>query len=195
MVADHQLAEARDPDGHSVVLLARIWHEKITRDHPEVREHLAEVLDAVTRPDHVEKDPRGARRRYYRKESGPSRWLLVVVSFEQQPGRIMTALAMRKDPQAMEAVNVRIGPLVFDHSDYDAEGDVLYLHIGSPQNGDGEETPEGHVLRFEPATHRVIGLTVINARWLLERDGRLVVTVPEKVEASAEELAAALAAA
>ncbi len=43
----------------------------------------------------------------------------------------------------MEAVNVRIGPLVFDHADYDQDGDVLYLHVGSPQPGEGEETPEG----------------------------------------------------
>jgi len=49
----------------------------------------------------------------------------------------------------MEAVNVHIGPLVFDRADY--------------------------------------------ARSVLDRDGRLVVTVPETVEASADELAAALA--
>lgn len=93
----------------------------------------------------------------------------------------------------MEVVNVNIGPLTFDHADYD--GDVLYLHIGAPQRADGEETPEGHVLRFEPGTRRIVGLTIINARWLLERDGRLIETVPETVEASADELAAALAAA
>jgi hypothetical protein len=95
----------------------------------------------------------------------------------------------------MEAVNVKIGPLVFDHADYDAEGDVLYLHVGVPQDAEGEETPEGHVLRFEPGTQRIVGLTVINARWLLDRDGRLTITIQETVEASAEDLAAALAAA
>jgi uncharacterized protein YuzE len=92
----------------------------------------------------------------------------------------------------MEAVNVHIGPLVFDHADYDAEGDVLYLHVGEPVDGEGEETPDGHVVRFEPGTQRVVGLTVINARSVLDRDGRLIVTVPETVEASAEELAPAL---
>src|ERR687887_620873 len=66
----------------------------------------------------------------------------------------------------MEAVNVTIGPLVFDHADYDSEGDVLYLHVGVPQDAEGEETPEGHVLRFEPDTKRIVGLTVINARSL-----------------------------
>ncbi len=88
----------------------------------------------------------------------------------------------------MEAVDVHIGPLVFDQADYDADGDVLYLHVGSPREAEGEETPGGHVLRFEPGTHRI----VINARWILDRDGRLIVTVPETVEASADELAEAL---
>ena len=95
----------------------------------------------------------------------------------------------------MEAVNIRIGPLVFDHAVYDRDGDVLYLHVGLPEPAEGEETPEGHVLRFAPGTHRIVGLTVINARHVLNRDGRLVVTVPETVEASADELAPALQAA
>ncbi len=95
----------------------------------------------------------------------------------------------------METLDVHIGPLVFDHADYDPEGDVLYLHVGVPQEAEGEETPEGHVLRYQPGTDRIVGLTVINARWLLERDGRLILTVPETVEASAKDLAAALAAA
>ena len=95
----------------------------------------------------------------------------------------------------MEAVNIRIGPLAFDHADYDADGDVLYLHVGPPQPGEGEETPEGHVLRFASGSHRIVGLTIINARQVLNRHGRLIVTVPETVEASADDLAAALQAA
>ncbi len=43
----------------------------------------------------------------------------------------------------MERVNITVGPLSFDHADYDAEGDVLYLHIGEPEAGEGEETPGG----------------------------------------------------
>jgi uncharacterized protein YuzE len=78
----------------------------------------------------------------------------------------------------MEVMNIRIGPLTFDHADYDADGDVLYLHVGQPQAGEGEETPEGHVLRFAPGTQQIIGLTVINARQVLNRDGRLIVRFP-----------------
>ena len=95
----------------------------------------------------------------------------------------------------MERLNVTIGPLRFDRADYDADADVLYLHVGDPQQAEGEETAEGHVLRYAPGSQQVVGLTVVNARWLLERDGRLVVSVPEKVEASAAELAPALASA
>jgi uncharacterized protein YuzE len=94
----------------------------------------------------------------------------------------------------MERVNIKIGPLSFDHADYDAENDVLYLHVGEPQVGEGEETPEGHVLRYAPGTNRVVGLTILGARGILGRDGRLAVTIPEMVETSAEDLAPALAA-
>ena len=66
------------------------------------------------------------------------------------------------------------------------------MHVGPPRPAEGEETPEGHVLRFDPGTQRIVGLTLINARHVLDRDGRLIVTVPETVEASADELAPAL---
>ncbi len=82
-----------------MVLLERVWEDKITRDHPELRARLDDVLETVRSPDHAEPDPREGRRRYYRRRVGPSRWLLVVVSFEQQPGRIVTALATRRDPK------------------------------------------------------------------------------------------------
>jgi hypothetical protein len=40
---DPRAATVEDPDGDEVVLLARIWEDKIARDHPE----LVEQLDAV----------------------------------------------------------------------------------------------------------------------------------------------------
>jgi uncharacterized protein YuzE len=92
----------------------------------------------------------------------------------------------------MEGLNVRVGPLVFDQGFYDSEGDVLYLTVGPPQASEGEETPEGHDFDFAPGTQRIVGLTILNARWLLERDGRLVVTLPEGDEALVEGLDAIL---
>ncbi len=94
----------------------------------------------------------------------------------------------------MEHVNITIGSLSFDHADYDAENDVLYLHVGEPQTGEGEETPEGHVIRYSPGTARIVGLTVMGPRRILADNGRLVVTIPDAVETTADALAPALAA-
>ena len=94
----------------------------------------------------------------------------------------------------MERVKIKIGPLSFDHADYDAESDVLYLHVGEPQIGEGEETPEGHIIRYAPETNQVIGLTMLGARRILQREGRLAITVPETFEKTVEDLAPALAA-
>jgi hypothetical protein len=49
-------ATVTDPDGREVVLLARIWEDKITRDHPELVDHLEALMETVAKPDHVEPD-------------------------------------------------------------------------------------------------------------------------------------------
>ena len=91
-------------------------------------------------------------------------------------------------------MTVKIGHLSFDHNSYDELGDVLYLHVGEPQAAaDGDETPEGHALRFD-ADGNVIGLTIINARWLLERDGEILVTLPEQVHVASATLEPLMAA-
>ena len=93
----------------------------------------------------------------------------------------------------MDTMTVKIGPLTFDDASYDAQGDVLYLHIGQRQAaGESEQTPEGHVLRFD-AAGKIIGLTIINAKWLLDRDGELVVTLPEQVHVAPAAIEAAFA--
>ena len=68
-------------------------------------------------------------------------------------------------------MSIDIGSLRFDHADYDAASDVLYLHVGEPQSGEGEETPEGHVVRYAPGTGRVVGLTLLGVRHTLTDDG------------------------
>ena len=95
----------------------------------------------------------------------------------------------------MERVSIKIGQVVFERADYDSEQDVLYLHVGEPVAGEGEETPEGHVIRYAPGTNCIVGLTVMSPRAILERDGRLTVTIPETIETTAEDLAPALVAA
>ncbi len=96
--------ETTDPNGARVVLKDEVWREKIVRDHPEVAEHKPAVLRAVSAPDHVAPDPIFEQRtRYYAHGVGLSRWLLVVVSYEQTPARIVSAFANRKDPKSWSA--------------------------------------------------------------------------------------------
>jgi uncharacterized protein YuzE len=71
----------------------------------------------------------------------------------------------------------------------------LYLHVGEPQAAaEREETPEQHIVRFDQ-DGQVIGLTIIDAKWLLDRDGAIAVTLPELQRVDAEELEPALRAA
>lgn len=89
------LAEASTPDGVRVVLYEDTWHEHVLDSqtgHPELACHLDAVLGAISAPDHREPDARDGRERFFLRDAGPSRWLLVVVSFEQEPARIVTAL-------------------------------------------------------------------------------------------------------
>jgi hypothetical protein len=96
--------ETIDTNGVRVVLKDEVWLEKIVRDHPEIAEHRNDVLCAVSAPDHIAPDPIfEQRKRYYARGVGPSRWLLVVVSYEQEPARIVSAFANRKDPRSWSA--------------------------------------------------------------------------------------------
>lgn len=91
-------------------------------------------------------------------------------------------------------MNVTIGGVTFDHVAYDAEGDVLYLHVGDPAAAvtfDG--TPEGHHTRYA-ADGSLVGLTNLSPRWLLEHEGEIVVTLPEQ-RVRAPDLSEVLAAA
>jgi uncharacterized protein YuzE len=91
-------------------------------------------------------------------------------------------------------MSVHFGPYTFDHASYDGEGDVLYLAIGEPREAaDSEETAEGHIVRYD-AQEQVIGLTLVNAKWLLERDDNLSVSFPGRsATADTRELRAAIA--
>lgn len=85
-------------------------------------------------------------------------------------------------------MTVRIAHLVFDHVVYDEAHDVLYLSIGEPREAaDSLVTEEGHVIRLDESGE-IIGMTLINAKWLTERD-ELHVSLP----VSREEVAVAFA--
>ncbi len=90
-------------------------------------------------------------------------------------------------------MTVIIGNLRFDHATYDERGDVLYLHADNRREAaESVGTPEGHAVRYD-AAGKVIGITIINARWLLDRDGKISITIPERIDISADALAPALA--
>jgi hypothetical protein len=63
--------------------------------------------------------------------------------------------------------------------------------LAAPRDG---TTARGRVLRYAPGTHEIVGLTVLGAQRILDRDGELRITIPESVKASADDLAPALAA-
>jgi uncharacterized protein YuzE len=82
-------------------------------------------------------------------------------------------------------LRTRIGDWEFDYSSYDDEADILYLSMGPPREGYGEETPEGHFLRFA-TDGNFYGVTLIDAQRLWAGEGALFVTMPvrEEVELS-----------
>jgi uncharacterized protein YuzE len=89
-------------------------------------------------------------------------------------------------------MTVHVGPYEFDHVSYDSDGDVLYLRRGERQEAaETFSTPEGHAVRMDN-NGEVIGITIVNAKWLVERDGKIAVTVPSLIETNADDLAAAL---
>lgn len=72
---------------------------------------------------------------------------------------------------------VHVGAHEFDQVSYDKDRDVLYLSRGEQQAAaDTFGTPEGHAVRLDE-DGEVIGITIVNAKWLLERDGKINVTV------------------
>jgi uncharacterized protein YuzE len=89
-------------------------------------------------------------------------------------------------------MTVRIGAHEFDRVSYDERGDVLYLGRADAEPAAvTDATPEGHAVQLD-ARGELIGLTVVNARWLIARDGKLVITIPERIEAPASEFEPAL---
>jgi hypothetical protein len=79
-----------DPDGRVVVLDERtVRHLQLRR--PQMVNNVDAILDAVGRPDVREDDPAPGRERFYRRDLDPSRWLRVVVDFNESPAFVVTA--------------------------------------------------------------------------------------------------------
>ena len=46
--------------------------------------------------------------------------------------------------------------------DYDAEADVLYISFGNPKNAEGVDIGEGTIIRIQPDSKEIIGVTILN---------------------------------
>jgi uncharacterized protein YuzE len=94
-------------------------------------------------------------------------------------------------------MSVTIGPYTSPVVHYDAGGDVLYLHTVAPDGAVGfDATPEGHALRFG-ADGELVGIAIVNVRWLLQRDGHIRITLPtpQQLDVDADALDSVLLAA
>jgi uncharacterized protein YuzE len=76
-------------------------------------------------------------------------------------------------------VTVTIAGVEFDNVVYDREADVLYLWAGEPRRPAFDDaSPEGHYLQFD-GDGSLIAVTLVNARYIFEREGKIPITLPE----------------
>jgi hypothetical protein len=86
-----------DPDGRPVALTDERWAH-IVGGHPELAPHRDDVIHAVQAPDHRRAGRRASEEWFYSEDVGPSRFLKVVVAYDDLQGRIITAFARRSMP-------------------------------------------------------------------------------------------------
>lgn len=87
---------------------------------------------------------------------------------------------------------ITIANVTFDRVSYDADGDVLYLHVGDPSTAtEFDESPEGHHLRFT-ADGRLVGITLVGVRKDLEAGRPVTVTLPAAIEVTPTQLRQAI---
>jgi hypothetical protein len=91
------MRKMRDPDGRLVELTRERWAH-ILRAHPYVEPYLAEIQAAVVIPTAVLPGWEPNERWYYLDGVGRSRWLKVVVLYEDDRGFICTAFPRRTFP-------------------------------------------------------------------------------------------------
>jgi hypothetical protein len=87
-----------DPQGRTVYLAEETW-EHIVDGHPYMAPFRAEVLRAVEGPTERIVRPRPGQDWFYLEGAGPSRWLKVVVAYDEKSnGSIRTAFPRRSKP-------------------------------------------------------------------------------------------------
>ena len=91
-------------------------------------------------------------------------------------------------------MRVSVGSYEFDEVRYDSECDVLCLRVPESRGTTANifQTPEGHLVYLD-GDGEVTGITLIEANGLLERDGKVPVTLPKVIEPDADHLTQAFA--
>jgi uncharacterized protein YuzE len=76
-------------------------------------------------------------------------------------------------------MTITIAGIDFDYHDYDERGDVLFLHVGEPQQPPAQafETPEGHTVEYDEEG-AVVGLELMGVRSAIEGGRALQLTWP-----------------
>jgi uncharacterized protein YuzE len=75
-------------------------------------------------------------------------------------------------------MSVTIAGTTFDRHVYDERGDVLYLSVGEPRTPFRTvATVEGHAVDYDEQG-AVVGMVLVNVKFLLDRDAALTVTLP-----------------
>jgi uncharacterized protein YuzE len=82
-------------------------------------------------------------------------------------------------------MSVTIAGIELDNVEYYREGDVLYLWSGEPRvPAFDDASPEGHYLQFGD-DGALIAITIVNARSIFEREGKIPITLPgHRIEAT-----------
>jgi hypothetical protein len=88
-------------------------------------------------------------------------------------------------PAEVVSITITIAGIEFDNIDYYREGDVLSLWSGEPRMPAYDDaSPEGHYLQFGE-DGALIAITIVNARAIYEREGKIPITLPEhRIEAN-----------
>lgn len=95
------IAYAVSPQGRRVELTANKW--AYIQRHVEMRGEMERLLSAVRNPAGQEADPCPGRERYWLAANPPFqfRWLRVVVQFEGETDRIVTAFGQDNPPPGL----------------------------------------------------------------------------------------------
>jgi uncharacterized protein YuzE len=91
-------------------------------------------------------------------------------------------------------MKIAVGSYEFDDVRYDSDCDVLCLRLRGTRGtaADILDTPEGHLVYLDD-DGEVTGISLVGAKELIDRDGRVPVTFPRLIEPDTGELAQALA--